>query len=748
MPKDVTLKIKADTAGAQATIGQLEDTSKKTFKKMSKDADKSGKEISDAYRKMGIRTDASIKASTANAKANFDKIKNSGKASANEIKKAHNAMTAKIKANNREMQAGAGKLSKGFGLLKSKLVGIAAAVGVVALIRNMTAAALENEVQVRKLRTQVENLGINYDEQSESIDRAIQATSKYAAVQSGDVSKVLQDLLFVTGDLEKSQEALNLVYDLAHLKSIDLKAATELVGRALSGNVETLGRYFVEFKGLNETLGKNVTLTDKAAFAQAFLNEKVAGSIVNMTRHERAVQVVKNAWASFVQFAGEKIFDVLDLLFTGVKKSFVGMLQLSKAVLFVGKSFAFWTDKLRITNGAMEILNEATKDINGQIDDLRKGMTDAGRKAAVLARAEQRLSKSSKEVAAEIKKRNELMGEEQDLIKETKKADLDAIKARLTQLKILEAARQTALQATKQELATIQAAIQNAASFAQSIRQQFQAADIGAAQAGFSETEVLIDNLERAKENMQRAREAFARGDIASAQKLNQLVADAIIAVGQVDAKQLREAGVSTRGLEEAKGQTAAMREEVTNLNAEMEQTARDKVPAITAKITVLKDEIVATQAVAKALNDELNLPTKKIHTTEFREVQAKSEGGPVKARMGKHLPGYGGGDRIPALLESGEFVLRKEAVRKMGLHAIDAINRMDMSALLANMQHKNVQKFAEGGPVQAPSDNVNVNLLMGEKTFKSTMSRNSADKFVSEIKRMNIIHGRRTPPF
>jgi hypothetical protein len=45
-------------------------------------------------------------------------------------------------------------------------------------------------------------------------------------------------------------------------------------------------------------------------------------------------------------------------------------------------------------------------------------------------------------------------------------------------------------------------------------------------------------------------------------------------------------------------------------------------------------------------------------------------------------LPGYGGGDIIPALLEAGEGILRKEVVRAIGPARIDALNR-DPSSLV-----------------------------------------------------------------
>ncbi len=43
----------------------------------------------------------------------------------------------------------------------------------------------------------------------------------------------------------------------------------------------------------------------------------------------------------------------------------------------------------------------------------------------------------------------------------------------------------------------------------------------------------------------------------------------------------------------------------------------------------------------------------------------------------GGGLPGYGGGDRVRAWLEPGEYVIKKEAVRKYGLGLFDGLNRM-----------------------------------------------------------------------
>jgi TP901 family phage tail tape measure protein len=81
-----------------------------------------------------------------------------------------------------------------------------------------------------------------------------------------------------------------------------------------------------------------------------------------------------------------------------------------------------------------------------------------------------------------------------------------------------------------------------------------------------------------------------------------------------------------------------------------------------------------------------------------------------VFARGGKVYGGYGGGDRIPALLEPGEFVVRKETASQ---HAelLQALNRqpslvahVDSEALAQLSQGGLVARYAEGGLVDYAS--------------------------------------------
>lgn len=59
----------------------------------------------------------------------------------------------------------------------------------------------------------------------------------------------------------------------------------------------------------------------------------------------------------------------------------------------------------------------------------------------------------------------------------------------------------------------------------------------------------------------------------------------------------------------------------------------------------------------------------------------------PLRRSMGGDIPGYGGGDRVPALLEPGEFVVRKEVASK---------NR----GFLRSLNSGSIQRFQNGGEV------------------------------------------------
>ena len=116
-----------------------------------------------------------------------------------------------------------------------------------------------------------------------------------------------------------------------------------------------------------------------------------------------------------------------------------------------------------------------------------------------------------------------------------------------------------------------------------------------------------------------------------------------------------------------------------------------------------------------------------KQHLPKFKN------GGVIDGANGGKLNGYGGGDRNLALLEDGEFIVRKEAVSNYGVEMLQKLNNFKLP------------RFATGGYVgsmpsnsSTPSDLVNVNFnLPNGKSYGMQSSEEVARMLASEFKRM-----------
>ncbi len=163
-----------------------------------------------------------------------------------------------------------------------------------------------------------------------------------------------------------------------------------------------------------------------------------------------------------------------------------------------------------------------------------------------------------------------------------------------------------------------------------------------------------------------------------------------------IDAEKDR-GNVATESLGEQKEAVKETASAMTDLKEKAETPAVIKITADTSQAIA---EIAKVQSALDGLHDKTVTVT-----VVTRNVQAKAGGGWVaKANQvvalarGGRLPGYGGGDKVRALLEPGEFVVRKERARMFsGLLAMmnyGPISRVQEA--LSSVQH-----FQTGGMVQ-----------------------------------------------
>jgi len=138
---------------------------------------------------------------------------------------------------------------------------------------------------------------------------------------------------------------------------------------------------------------------------------------------------------------------------------------------------------------------------------------------------------------------------------------------------------------------------------------------------------------------------------------------------------------------------------------------------------------------VLRILNQMDGKITRSLHIIEVEkrgeDVAGYSEGG--------KLPGYGGGDSIPAMVEPGEFIVRKEAVKQYGASMLHALNKMTL-----NVPKSPVMKFAKGGMVPSTRETFNVNFRLDDMEFPMVMQGGDSNlafkEFLRQIEKKRLV--------
>jgi len=151
--------------------------------------------------------------------------------------------------------------------------------------------------------------------------------------------------------------------------------------------------------------------------------------------------------------------------------------------------------------------------------------------------------------------------------------------------------------------------------------------------------------------------------------------------------------------LEELTARQAAYNRKIEELNTKLQEISEKRAaPEIDADIKEAKKKINTIQEELARLDGKVVTAVVRVKREEMRH-----EGGLVGlfARGGR-IPGFGGGDRIRALLEPGEFVIRKEAVRRYGAGLFELLNslRLALPRIPAPAVPRHVPAFQAGGLV------------------------------------------------
>ncbi len=182
-----------------------------------------------------------------------------------------------------------------------------------------------------------------------------------------------------------------------------------------------------------------------------------------------------------------------------------------------------------------------------------------------------------------------------------------------------------------------------------------------------------------------------------------------------------------------------------------------DEMNAMVVKPTT-EIQVDSSEVDAK-LRELNNTVTHSTHIVHVQTVQESAAGGPVPAfaeggwnRLRGKLAGYGGGDRIRALLEAGEFIIRKEAVAKYGaglFHALNAM-RLNIAGIVAGAMPRMLEfpraAYATGGQVTAANYGI-LRLQAGGVELPVQVpgprGREAVREFERELRKERLVRGR-----
>ena len=145
---------------------------------------------------------------------------------------------------------GLGKVGVGALAVGGLAVAGIGAMGAVLLDAGRAAAA--EEVGIVRLGATVKASGGDWGTASVAIEKYLAAETRRTALDDGEGRASLTRLITVTKDSGEAMKLLSVAQDMAAAKGIDLKTATEAVGKVFMGNTAVLKQYGIDVNSLKE----------------------------------------------------------------------------------------------------------------------------------------------------------------------------------------------------------------------------------------------------------------------------------------------------------------------------------------------------------------------------------------------------------------------------------------------------------------------------------------------------------------
>lgn len=323
------------------------------------------KGIETSWRALGVKSDAYFDMQRRSAENAYTLIKNSALSTSNDIVRAEKAKNDKIKALTDQQL---GHQQSMFAQLKTHWMGIAATAAVVmGTVRQLTNAFMEEEDAQLKLAQAMGNAGTYTRESFKAMkDYAaqLQQTTKY-----GDETSLatMANLQTYGMEIEQLKAATKATQDLASAKGMDLRAASDLIGKAFVGETGTLSRYGI-------VLADGISKTEKFSAVLKLIEERFGNTAqAELETYSGQWKQIANFWGDQMETAGLVVLKVIEsvqfafglaatAIYTILEYSFRGLSTLlgaAEKIPIVGSKFTGMRKEVDFIAGNFEKAKES-----------------------------------------------------------------------------------------------------------------------------------------------------------------------------------------------------------------------------------------------------------------------------------------------------------------------------------------------------------------------------------------------------
>jgi hypothetical protein len=196
------------------------------------------------------------------------------------------------------MAAGVASVSAAFGFLKSSFKEFLAA-----------------EAGIRALASSIEVIGGNVKELSAQAEVAIANFEKMSVFDDDELRAALTTLVTITGDFDASLKTVGDAMDLAAARGMTLSQASELLGRAIEGNIIGLSKMGIKFSEADKKVFEFGTELQRAAVLHERLTEAMGGRAqAQLGTHAAQIQILSNRYHDWKEEIGGAMAAFVDLV--------------------------------------------------------------------------------------------------------------------------------------------------------------------------------------------------------------------------------------------------------------------------------------------------------------------------------------------------------------------------------------------------------------------------------------------------